>query len=430
MLTVPWGIVPRYGSGRWPVRLAGASLVLVVGTGMMGGAAGSAATSPGGLTPGAIASIAGAGASGPAGPSGPGARPIPGSVLGDAWCQAGGGCMAAGYTQTRSTAYTLTERWDGAGWTVVPSPNPRGGTYSGFTDLTCVNSHDCFAGGHYYHPGSRTLIEHWNGAAWSITRSANPAGSPYNYIYGLGCAAASGCFAVGEASTNSLGYYPLTERWNGSAWSTVPAPEPAGSQGAILGGVACPAARDCLAVGINRTSRAIDHLTEQWNGTAWKILPGAPGVPAAGYLDGITCVSATSCDALGFTRTTADTALVLHWNGIGWSRVATPAPAGATDSYLYNASCLSASSCWAAGMYTIGAAHHTLLEHWNGTTWAIVPSPTPGHTSYSALTAAGCTGPASCVAVGFAETDGVNSVLTERWNGVKWSIEPAANVSR
>jgi hypothetical protein len=28
------------------------------------------------------------------------------------------------------------------------------------------------------------------------------------------------------------------------------------------------------------------------------------------------------------------------------------------------------------------------------------------------------------VAVGFAERNGVNSVLTERWNGKKWSIGP------
>lgn len=426
MLIPRRGMVPRSGDARWTVRLAGVSVMLAVGTGVIGGGSATISSARPGL--GVTASVPGTGLGGR---SWPGylktvRAPIPGSVLGGVWCQTGGGCMAAGYRQTRSTAYTLTERWDGASWSVVPSPNPASGTYAGFTDMTCANSRACFAGGSYFDPNAVTLIEHWNGTTWSITPSANPAGSVYNYIYGLGCATASSCFAVGETDTTSR-YNLLTERWNGSAWSIVPVPEPAGSRGAIFGGVACPAARDCLAVGINATSRAFVHLTEQWNGTTWKILPGATGAPATGYLDGITCIKATNCDAVGFTRTTADAALIQHWNGTRWSAMATPRPAGATDSYLYNASCLSPADCWAAGMYTTGAAHHTLLEHWNGTAWAIVPSPTPAHTSYSALVSAACTSSASCVAVGFAEKGGLNSVLTEHWDGVKWSIVPAPN---
>lgn len=421
MITARRRIAPHSGHHRRSVRLAGVSLALVAGTGILAGAAGTAAVA---------ASTGRAGGQRMAGLPGPGqpvtrSGPIPGSILGGVSCQAGGSCMAAGYRQTSSTAYTLTERWNGSAWAVVPSPNPAGGKYSGFTDLTCASAGECFAGGSYNKPNRVTLIERWNGTQWSISPSANPAGSGFNYVYGLGCATVSSCFAVGQAYTPSLAYYPLTERWNGSRWLLVRAPEPAGSQGAIFGGVACPAVNDCLAVGVNRTSRAYVTLAEQWNGSAWKVLPGPSGATATGYLDGVTCVSDQDCYAVGFTGTTADAAQIQRWNGSTWSQVATPSPAGATDSYLYNVSCLDASSCWAAGMYTVGAAHRTLLEHWNGTTWTIVPSPTPSGTSYSALTEAACISAASCVAVGFAEKGGVNSALAERWNGRAWSLVSA-----
>ena len=147
MLGVRGGPVPRSGHGHRSLLLAGVGLAVAVGAGMSGSAASSAAASPGASF--GAGGVSGAGVSRLAGLSWPGrlmeSGPIPGSVLGGVWCQAGGGCMAAGYTQTRSTAYTLAERWNGAGWTVMPSPNPVGGTYSGFMDLTCLTSNECFA---------------------------------------------------------------------------------------------------------------------------------------------------------------------------------------------------------------------------------------------------------------------------------------------
>jgi hypothetical protein len=67
------------------------------------------------------------------------------------------------------------------------------------------------------------------------------------------------------------------------------------------------------------------------------------------------------------------------------------------------------------------------VEHWDGTTWSIVPSPKPEHAPFAALVAVSCTARSRCVAVGFdAPTAlGPEHILTERWDGKAWSIVAA-----
>ena len=67
--------------------------------------------------------------------------------------------------------------------------------------------------------------------------------------------------------------------------------------------------------------------------------------------------------------------LVEHWNGTSWSIVA--APSGSSQSQLAQVTCPSATSCYAVGHYFDGSADKTLVEHWNGTSWSIVTSPNP-----------------------------------------------------
>jgi hypothetical protein len=49
-------------------------------------------------------------------------------------------------------------------------------------------------------------------------------------------------------------------------------------------------------------------------------------------------------------------------------------PKAGTTSYLQDVTCTSASDCWAVGYYYNDNAQ-TLIEHWDGTKWAVVPSP-------------------------------------------------------
>ena len=55
----------------------------------------------------------------------------------------------------------------------------------------------------------------------------------------------------------------------------------------------------------------------------------------------------------------------------------------------------------------------TLIESWNGSTWSVTPSPSPGN-----LDGVTCMNPNNCVAVGGLNTGvGSSQTLIESWNG-------------
>jgi len=71
---------------------------------------------------------------------------------------------------------TLVEHWNGAAWTVVPSPDP-GSADDGLAGVRAVSASDIWAVGADDNPGiEQTLIVHWNGHTWTQVTSPNPGG--------------------------------------------------------------------------------------------------------------------------------------------------------------------------------------------------------------------------------------------------------------
>src|SRR5207253_3187946 len=69
--------------------------------------------------------------------------------------------------------------------------------------------------------------------------------------------------------------------------------------------------------------------------------------------------------------------LIEHWNGTSWSIVPSPNPG--KFSQLYKLAAVSANDIWAVGRFNTGnSILQTLIEHWNGTSWSVVKSPSPG----------------------------------------------------
>src|SRR5205823_12264314 len=92
--------------------------------------------------------------------------------------------------------------------------------------VTCTSASDCWAVGDYVIPNcngfySSTLVEHWNGAAWSIIPSPNASTTQDNQLRGVTCTSASDCWAVGQYNTDFSSPHTLVEHWNGAAWSIV-----------------------------------------------------------------------------------------------------------------------------------------------------------------------------------------------------------------
>src|SRR4029077_21268961 len=116
------------------------------------------------------------------------------------------------------------EHWDGNSWSIVQSPITN--TYAQLNDVTCLSPSQCWAVGSYYTgygdplylTSSQTLVERWDGASWSIVSSPNP-GTKYNGFNELACTSAAGCWAVGSFQNDTGGGGPLIQHWDGVSWT-------------------------------------------------------------------------------------------------------------------------------------------------------------------------------------------------------------------
>jgi len=324
-------------------------------------------------------------------------------------CASPSACTAVGVFDNVPGTGTLAERWDGRSWSIQASPNPAGALTSVLSGVSCPAARFCVAVGNYQNRTGRhaILAEAWNGSSWSVLPAPPPAGAHRSYLNGVSCVSATACTAVGSYQTRSGRHVTLAEHWNGTAWSRQPTPNPATPPRSALTAVSCTSATACTAVGnssldsFGSNSRA---LAERWNGTAWSIQP-TPNSPTGGFLSGVSCASPRACVAVGGDGVFP---LVEAWNGTLWSIPPTPATGGAQ---LNSVSCASPSACTAVGS---GA----FAERWDGTSWSI--QPVPGIHDNAALTGVSCPAASACTAAGY----DLWVTLAEAWDGTAWSITP------
>ena len=219
-------------------------------------------------------------------------------------------------------------------------------------------------------------------------------------------------------------YGTLIEHWNGSSWSTNSVDAISGFA-ARLTGVVDLSPTDAWAVGEGATG----GLIEQWNGSAWNAvtLPDPSFTPANG--NAISADSASDIWVVGSAISAATDASVpeaLHWNGSRWTVAAVPEPSQSSG-MLQAVTALSPTNAWAVGEASgagsaIGGS--TLTEHWNGTAWSVVPSPTPG--AYPSLSGVAGRSASDVYAVGTnlpSVNGGPEQAMILRWNGSAWSVD-------
>ena len=146
------------------------------------------------------------------------------------------------------------------------------------------------------------------------------------------------------------------------------------------------------------------------------------------YFGSVTCVSASDCWAVGsYVPGSYKQTLIEHWDGTSW--IVTPSPNinETENNFLTSVTCNSASDCWAVGTVGDNLSASTLIVHWNGTSWAITPSPNPG--TINELSGVTCASPSDCWAVGSYYNGTVSRTLVERWDGISWTIVASPNAS-
>jgi hypothetical protein len=188
-------------------------------------------------------------------------------------------------------------------------------------------------------------------------------------ILGLAAAtpaqAASTGTAVTAVASHAAQASPACARW-----TRVSAPH-IGTGGAALDDVTALSARNAWAVGNDLSNGAIQTVILHWNGSSWHRTPSPSPSSTENRLFGVAATSASNAWAVGYDRQGSKyQTLIVHWNGSSWRRVRSPNPAGtARHNRLTDVAAVSATSAWAVGDYRTGGVYHTLILHWNGSSW-------------------------------------------------------------
>jgi hypothetical protein len=255
------------------------------------------------------------------------------------------------------------------------------------------------------------------GASWKLVPTPNVA-TMNNALNGVSALSSRDAWAVGYSWNNITGTsQTLTERWNGTTWRIVHSPNPSLS-GNRLNAVTALSASNVWAVG-----STILH----WNGTAWSIFTN-PDPNAS--LFAIAAFSARDIWAVGVG---SNGTLTEHWNGTAWSVVPSPTPTGFMDT-LWGVTVVSATDAWAVGDYfvSLDPPHNlTLILHWNGTTWKVVPSPSPT-SAFNVLHSVAAVSAKDVWAVGnksSSSNPNIDRTMVQHWNGTKWSVVASPNRS-
>jgi hypothetical protein len=279
----------------------------------------------------------------------------------DAW--------AVGGTSWWNPSQTLAEHWDGTSWTVVPTPIEGGSAL--FNAVAATSAANAWAVGEIG-PGpgvpaaASPLIEHWDGSAWSAQPFAVPiTGGTFTDV---AATSPDNAWAVGYTGTVSEGTGQTTviEHWDGSSWTRVSSPDPAGSAN-FLNGVAIIAPDDIWAVGFTISGSGVaQSLTMNWDGSTWSVVPSPNATSDGTVLHGVAGAASNDVWAVGQNPSCTCETVAMHWNGSTWTVVSTPDPPTTYLNTLLGVTAISGDDVWAVGSANYAS---TLIEHWDGSSW-------------------------------------------------------------
>jgi hypothetical protein len=236
-------------------------------------------------------------------------------------------CWAVGGSSSGGSA--LIEHWIGGTWQAVSSPALTGGQLNA---VSCASASACWAiGGTQSRSGaSSDVLEQWNGSQWSLASSL-PGGLMPEQI---SCPVAGHCLALGTRDGSAA-----AAAYSGGRWAAAPAPlvvagsAPATPAGTIPSLFGCASPTMCVAAFPGR-----NPVTDAWNGRAWtQTATALPLYPVA-----LECVGA-GCWMLGMTGKSRP--LALRWQATDWAAVTVRAPHH--RGYLTALAC--GEKCWVVG---------------------------------------------------------------------------------
>jgi hypothetical protein len=235
----------------------------------------------------------------------------------------------------------------------------------------------------------------------------------------------NGTNAVSPAGAGVAG---PTVHLNSKSWDVVPAAT-IGTFDHNLAAVSAGSQNDAWAVGSfyppSGDGTVLQTFGEHFDGARWTAFP----LPDVGLnlnaLFGVSVLPSGEAWAVGYYINASfhEKTLVLHYDGSTWTVVSSPSP-GARQNILYGVAAISPRDVWAIGGFQDDKdVWHPLAEHWDGASWTLVPAAEPGATgnTFYAIRAS-CNG--VFVTGQQAGTQFPGKALVEQWDGVAWNVVP------
>ncbi|BCY11715.1 hypothetical protein [Actinoplanes sp. L3-i22] len=204
-------------------------------------------------------------------------------------------------------------------WKTPPAtPLPPGATNTVLQDVSVIAPNDVWAVGTWWNDDQvGPFTVHWDGTAWKSVPA--PELSQPTYLTGVDTLAPDNVWAVGSGDDDAPGApVPTTGvllHFDGTAWSSAPAPAAAAGVETDLDDIDMRTPDDGWAVGHTEKSGASDPLILHWHAGTWtqSAAPALPGVE-------LTSVVAAAADDVWAVGSGA----VLHFDGATWTRVDVP----------------------------------------------------------------------------------------------------------
>jgi hypothetical protein len=271
---------------------------------------------------------------------------------------------------------------------------------------------------------------HFDGTTWTAFSAPMIKGDNNSFLQGVVDISPTLAWAAGNV-TDGAHAGQVIEQWNGTKWSLFPTPKFGKKDQANVFAMTSSSANDVWAIGslVNLGTGLVSPLFEHWNGTAWT---ATTGESSNDFLFGASADATNDAWAVGFNVSDSITTSAMHWDGTNWKRVATPNVGEGTNK-LNAVLALAPNDVWAVGFSTPvapprQAATLTLIEHFDGASWTVVPSPKVGPNSVNqsnrllGLTANSANDIWAFGSNFAADGSGHQMTLLLHWDGTSWTV--------
>jgi hypothetical protein len=262
----------------------------------------------------------------------------------------------------------LTARWNGKGWTAVPTPAAPAGQRYNLTAVDAIAPDDVWAVGSAASATRNAAALHYDGAWTAVTLPSPPIGQS-SELSDVDMTATGG-WAVGYATSGVKPPRALVLRRQGANWTrdTVPDGDATSTE---LSAVFTRAPDDVWAVGsqVRLDGRRVGMIMH-WNGVSWQ----EQAAPVVGDADEETFLASVSASTPGDVWAVGRRCregnglescrpLALHLTGGAWTVV----PTNGEESELTEVITFSPTDAWVIGYAGESPLNETdYAEHWNG----------------------------------------------------------------